>query len=107
MRDIKAKKKGGVITELIGGVGGLVILVVITLVIISTILGANLLTGGSYNDTAQGMAANFTIGINNISSKIPTILLIAAVVLLLSVLAFLVIKARQMSAGAGGGGGTL
>lgn len=99
-------KKGGIVTELISGVGGLVILVVITLVIISTILGANLLSAGTYNNTAQDMAANFSVGINNVSAKIPTILLIAAVVLLLSVLAFLVVKARQMSVG-GGGGGTL
>ena len=106
MRDIR-KKKGGIVTELIGGVGGLIILVVITLVIISTILGANLLTAGVYNETAQSMAGNFTAGINSVSAKIPTILLIAAVVLLLSVLAFLVVKAKQMSLGAGGGGGTL
>ena len=107
MRDLLKRKKGGIVTELIGGVGALIILVVITLVIISTILGANLLTAGVYNNTAQSMAGNFTVGIDAVSAKIPTILLIAAVVLLLSVLAFLVIKAKQMSMSAGGDRGTL
>jgi len=183
MRKIKDRsKKGGIITGVIAGIGGLVILIVITLVIISTILNANLLKGtgvttvaveqtalnssqivytldlfnghnhdftivsvknanGSltilpanytfystlgtitnatatnfdvvnisytyikttnYEDTTTGMAENLTAGIANVSSKLPTILLIAAVVLLLSVLAFLVVKSRQLTSIGGG-----
>ncbi len=102
---IKYKKKGGIIGDLVGGVGGLIILVIITLVVISTLLGANLLTTGEYNDTAQDMAKNFTAGLQNVSSKLPVILLIAAVVLLFGVLVILVARSKQM--GSGGGSGTL
>lgn len=55
----------------------------------------------AYEDTATGMAGNLTTGTNNVSDKIPTILLIAAVVLLLGILVFLVVKARQMNIGGG------
>jgi hypothetical protein len=103
MRDI-IKKKGGMINDLIMGIGSLIIGVIVILVIVATVLNANLLGAGVYNNTAQGMAGNFTTGIDNVSGKIPTILLIAAVVLLLGVLVFLVVKAKQMGMGSGGGG---
>lgn len=104
MRNKIIKKKGeGLVMGLINGVIMLVISVVIGLVIVATILDANLLGAGAYNDTAQSMAANLSAGINKVSDKIPTILLIAAVVLLLGVLVFLVVKARQMNIGGSGG----
>jgi hypothetical protein len=78
--------------------------VVVILVVISTLLGADLL-GSKYNDTAQGMASNFTAGIDKVSTKIPTILLIAAVVLLFGVIVLLVRQAGAM--GIGGGAGSL
>ena len=99
------RKKGGVVGDLINGTGALIISVVIILVIIATILGANLLGAGEYNNTAQDMAKNFTLGIQNVSTKIPTILLIAAVVLLFGVIVLLVARSRQM--GVGGSGGSL
>ena len=98
-------KKSGIVGDLINGVGGLIIGVVVILVIVSTLLGANLLGGGTYNDTAQSLAGNFTAGIDNVSTKIPTILLIAAVVLLFGVIVLLVAQSRRM--GIGGGGGSL
>ena len=103
MRD---KKKAGVVGDLISGTGGLVITTVVILVVVSTLLGANLLTSGSdYDNTTQRMAGNFTDGIDEVSGKIPTILLIAAVVLLFGVIVLLV---RQSSAmGIGGGGASL
>lgn len=188
-------KKGGIVTDLIGGTGNLIILVVIVLVIISTILGANLLTAtrtaktvtnesdytgavvfanrtgytladsgvsgsyaittvwnssqygagsGGYNLTVattqvsinsvgllknatngeyanisvsytysllsneeaitNNLSSNFSKGINNVSLKIPTILLIGAVVLLFGVLVLLVSQAKRMGLFAGGGG---
>lgn len=57
-----------------------------------------------YEDTAFGMGENLTAGTNNISEKLPTILLLTAVILLLGVLAFLVIKARALTITGGGGG---
>jgi len=52
-----------------------------------------------YEDTATNMGGNLTGGIDNVSAKIPTILLIAAVVLLFGVLIILVQRAKQMTLG--------
>ena len=99
-------KKSGIINDLVTGVGGLIILVIITLVIISTLLGADLLSGQgdnpNFSNVTIALASNFTAGIDNVSEKIPTILLIAAVVLLFGVLILLVARSRQMGVGGGG-----
>jgi len=183
---MKFNKRGGVVGDLISGTGGLVILTVVVLVIVSTLLGAGLisddktthtgtasnetgawlntttytvdnsaaqdfaaltitsalnatdnssiLTGNftvsgagftnssalnwadvlvsytytytvtdvAYSTSANAMAGNFTEGIDNVSSKIPTILLIAAVVLLFGVIVLLVKQAGAMGIGSGG-----
>lgn len=100
---MKLNKKGGVVSDTISGVGGLVITVIITLVIVSTLLGANLLTSGSAEDNAtQRLSSNFTAGIDNVSAKIPTILLIVAVVFLFGALVLLVAQARRMGISGGG-----
>ncbi len=97
------KKKGGVVGDLISGTGGLIITTVVILVVISTLLGASLLTDDTIYDNATAhMAANFTEGIDNVSSKLPTILLIGAVVLLFGVIVLLVRQAGVMSIGTGG-----
>ena len=107
MRNIfQRKKKGGVVSDLVFGVGGLIIGVIVAFVIVSTLLDANLLTAGSQeNATAYAMAHNLTTGVNQVASKIPTILLIGAVVLLFGVIVLLVAQSRRM--GIGGGGGSL
>ena len=56
----------------------------------------------TYKVTSDNMAGNFTEGIDNVSTKIPTILLIAAVVLLFGVIVLLVRQAGAMGIGAGG-----
>ena len=96
------KKKSGVVGDLISGTGGLIIGVIIVLVIVSTLMGANLLTG-TYLTTAGNMTANFTAGIDNVSGKIPTILLIGAVVLLFGVIVLLVRQSQAMGIGSRGG----
>ncbi len=87
----KKAQTSGLITGLIFGVASLVIGVIIAFVIVSTLTDADLLTDGSteYNST-EALASNFTSGVDNVSSKIPTILLIAAIVLILGVLVLLV-----------------
>ena len=106
MRKLKLGKKAGIVGDLVSGTGGLIISVVVIMVIISTLLGASLLTAESiYDNATSDMAANFTTGIGNVSAKIPTILLIAAVVLLFGVLVLLVKQSQAM--GVGGRGGTL
>ena len=102
---LKKDKKGvGLVTGLIAGVGGLIILVIVTLLIVDTLYDANLLTSGSDSQLAANrMRANFTKGIDEVSAKIPTILLIAAVVILFGAIVLLVQRSRNMTAGGGGG----
>ena len=101
---MKFKKKGGVVGDLISGTGGLIITTVVILVVISTLLGASLLTSDSiYDNATSHMASNFTSGIDNVSTKIPTILLIGAVVLLFGVIVLLVRQSAAMGIGAGNG----
>ena len=47
------------------------------------------------------LSTNFTAGINNVSSKLPTVLLVAAIVLILGVLAILVGVWQRMRMGGG------
>jgi hypothetical protein len=99
------KKKAGVVGDLINGTGGLIIGVIVILVIVSTLLGANLLTSGSeYANVSNRMASNFTAGIDQVSGKIPTILLIGAVVLLFGVILLLVRQSQAMGIGGRSGG---
>jgi hypothetical protein len=102
---MKSIRKSGIVGDLINGTGGLVIAVILIFVVITTITGAGLLTANSAEKNATDrMVSNLTAGIDNVSSKIPTILLVAAVVLLFGVLVLLVARARIMTMG---GGGTL
>ena len=96
-------KKGQIVSGLIGGIAGLVILVIVSLLIVDTLNGAGLSTTGSSSYNAStNMIANYTSGINNVSTKLPTILLVAAVVLLFGAIVFLVQKARQTTQSTGG-----
>ena len=56
---------------------------------------------------ATGLQGNLTSGIQNVATKIPTILLIAAVVLLFGVLAILVMQAKKNGIIGGTSGATL
>ena len=98
----KKAQTGGLITGLIFGVASLVIGVIIAFVIVSTLDNANLLAAGSAeaNSTTQ-LISNFTAGVNNVSSKIPTVLLVAAIVLILGVLVLLVATWQRMKIGGG------
>ena len=180
---MKSLKKAGILGEIVNGTGGLVIMVIITLIIVSTLLGASLLgsddtatvtytnetgyvnetgyslsgansstsshvitaiwsgeqgeynlsvltgnasvsasgvvtnasastydnvtlsytltysTTNMYESTSQSLSSNFTEGIGNVSTKIPTILLIAAIVVLFGALVVLVSRAKQMQLG--------
>jgi multisubunit Na+/H+ antiporter MnhC subunit len=98
----KGQAGGGLITGLVFGIASLVIGVIIALVITSTLDDASLLTANSAEDNAVGnLTANFTSGINEVSDKLPTVLLVAAIVLILSVLAVLVGVWQRMKFGGG------
>jgi len=98
----KAQTGGGLITGLVFGVASLVIGVIIAFVIVSTLTGADLLTNNTAEDNAtDNLVANFTAGVDNVSSKIPTVLLVAAIVLVLGVLVLLVAAWQRMKIGGG------
>ncbi len=106
LNSLKIKNKrgqgGGLITSLVFGVASLVIGVIIAFVIVSTLTDADLLTANSAEANASdNLAANFTAGIDNVSTKIPTVLLVAAIVLILGVLAVLVGVWQRMRMGGG------
>jgi len=102
----KKGQTGGLITGLVFGVASLVIGVIIAFVIVSTLTGANLLTANSAEKNATDrLATNFTAGVDNVSSKIPTVLLVAAIVLILGVLVLLVSTWQRMNIGGGMGSG--
>jgi hypothetical protein len=87
----KRGQTGGLITSLVFGVATLIIGVIIAFVIVNTLTGSSLLTAESASDNATDrLVGNFTSGIDNVSAKIPTVLLVAAVVLIIGVLALLV-----------------
>jgi len=59
----------------------------------------------TYNDedySASLLSGNFTEGVDNVSDKIPTVLLVAAIVLILGMLAVLVGVWQKMRMGSGG-----
>ena len=96
-------KGAGLIQGLVMGVAALVIAVIIAFVIVSTLDDADLLTSLSDEDNATtNLIGNFTEGVDNISDKIPTVLLIAAVVLILGVLVLLWTQYKRMNIGGGG-----
>jgi len=101
---IKGKngQTGGLITGLVFGIAALVIGVIVALVITSTLSNAGFFTTSSaeQNATTQ-ITSNFTTGINSVSNKLPTVLLIAAIVLILGVLAVLVGVWQRMRMGGG------
>ena len=61
--------------------------------------------GSEYSDVSDDMGRNLTEGIDNVSEKIPTILLIGAVVLLFGVIVLLIRQTQAM--GWGGNTGSL
>lgn len=70
---------------------------------------SNVSYSGTFVQDSQEQAAtdrilgNYTTGIDNVSSKVPTVLLIAAIVLILTILGVLVVVWRRMSLGGEGG----
>jgi len=99
----KKGQTGGLITGLIFGIASLVIGVIIAFVIVSTLTNSGILTNNTAMSNATvDLATNFTKGVDNVSSKIPTILLIAAIVLILGVLVLLVGAWQRMRIGGGG-----
>ena len=101
MKDKKGQT-GGLITGLVFGVASLIIGVIIAFVIVSTLDNASLITAASTEANATDrLIGNFTKGVDNVSGKVPTVLLVAAIVLILGVLALLVGVWQRMRLGGG------
>ncbi|MFA6201200.1 MAG: hypothetical protein WC679_12430 [Bacteroidales bacterium] len=102
MKTNKKGQTGGLVTGLVFGIAALVIGVIIAFVVVGTLNNASLLTAGSAEaTTANGMIGNFTSGIDNVSGKLPTALLVAAIVLILAILGVLVGVWQKMRMGGG------
>jgi multisubunit Na+/H+ antiporter MnhC subunit len=98
----KRGQGGGLVTGLVFGIASLIIGVIIAFVLITTITGAGLLTSGSAEDNAvDALSTNFSKGVDSVASKVPTILLVAAIVLIIGVLAVLVGVWQRMRMGGG------
>lgn len=103
----KMNKKGmGIVSGLLAGAIGLVVLTIVSFLIVDTIWGADLLatsatsaTANNTYNTANAAISNMTAGVDNVSGKLPTILLIAAVVVLFGAIAILVQRSRGMTGG--------
>ena len=96
----KRGQTGGLITGLVFGIVALVIGVIIALIVTSTLSGAGLLTSKSAEANASDrMIGNFTAGLDSVSGKLPTVLLVAAIVLIIGVLAVLVGVWQKMRMG--------
>ena len=108
---LKDKKGQGLVTGLIAGVAGLIIIVIVTLVAVQTVVDADLVgTWGNASSNSQSSAnttnrlvSNLTKGVDEVSAKIPTILLIAAVVILFGAIVLLVQRTKAMNVGGSGG----
>ena len=101
-KSLLTNKKGQIVTSLVAGIAGLIILIILSLLIVDTLYDANLLTsGGASEASVNSMRANYTEGINEVSAKVPTILLIAAVVLLFGAIVILVQRSRTITSGGG------
>lgn len=104
MKNLKKRGiTGGVITALVLGVVGLVIVIMIALFIIATLINTNILTGAQLA-AVNNLSGNFTSGVNNISAQLPVVFSIAAVVLILATVGFLWFFFRKMNLGSGAGG---
>lgn len=104
--EMQHARKGGVASQLVFAVVGLIIGVIIAYIIVQVLSNANLLTANSVEaNSTTNLRQNLTAGVNEIAGKIPTIFSVAAIVLILGVLLLLVVIYRKMSSGGGFGGG--
>jgi len=102
---MEKNKKGNVgqIGGLIGGIIGLIFMVVVGFVSLNILTDANLLTEDSaMADATNHLTGNLTVGVDNVSNKIPVMFTIAVAVILLGLIVFLVMRARQAQQANGG-----
>ena len=79
--------------------------VVIVLIFILAIMGANLKESTS-DSTAQGIITNFTTGIATLGNSVPTWVTLAGLVVLMAIMAVIIIVVKRLR-GVEGGAGSL
>lgn len=105
MKLTNKNKKGQLAKNTVVGIGALVITVIIALVVITQITGANLLTAnGAESNATTRMVDNLSSGIDTLALKVPTFFTIIAAVLILG---FVVLLWRQFQGSGLGSGGSL
>lgn len=100
----KLNKRGQVVSGIIVGVIGLVFLLILAYVFIDTLTGSNLITNTASTNAVGNLSANFTAGVANVSSKIPTLFTVGAIVLVVGALMFLWGFYQRMKLGNSSGG---
>lgn len=100
----RKNKKGQVVSGIVVGVVGLVFLLIFAYVFINTLTGANLVTDVTSNYAINSTTGNFSAGVQNVATKIPTLFTIAAIVLIIGALMFLWGFYQKMKMGGSSGG---
>lgn len=99
----RKNKRGQVVSGIIVGVVGLVFLLIFAYVFIDTLTGANLITTTAHTNLINNLTENFSSGVSNIATKIPTLFAVAAIVLIVGALMFLWAYYQRMKLGNSGG----
>lgn len=98
----RKNKKAQVVSGIVVGIIGLVFLLILAYVFIDTLTGANLITDAAHSARVGNLTANFSEGVDEVSQRIPTLFIVAAVVLIVGALMFLWGFYQRMKLGTGG-----
>ena len=99
MRSLLKRDNRGVFqvaSEVIWGIVGFLIVVIVGLLVVGTLVGGGFFTSTS---DAQGalnnISSNLTAGINTVTGKLPTVFTVTAIVVILAILGLLVVLVRK------------
>lgn len=104
MRSLLNQKRGQfqLPSQIVWGVVGFMLAVIIGLLFVSTLNNGGLFTAGSEEQGAVGnISANLTSGVNTVSAKFPTIFTVVAIAVILAILGVLVVIVKKYGMGGG------
>lgn len=108
---VKTNKRGqltgGLITAIVGGVAGLILLFFVYILMFNQLQNTNLLGAAGttvLRNQTDTLFSNFTAGSLSIASQIPTVFVVAVLALIVGVIILIVGLARRAGAGSGGAG---
>jgi phosphotransferase system glucose/maltose/N-acetylglucosamine-specific IIC component len=92
----KDKRGFSTVMAIISSVIGMVFLIIFGFVFVTQMVDTNLLTAGSDEETAtNNLRGNFTAGVEEVSSQLPTVFSIGVFVLVITVLLIAYVIARR------------